>query len=108
VLFPAALLVVQQAVTLRGLGAAGRVIATLTLDFLLWPWLIATPLLLLWGGAGLLGGPAAAASAARLWPLFWAVNLLVPVVLLLPLGALVWTAVRRPRPVPGVPVAGRG
>jgi hypothetical protein len=108
VLFPAALLAVQQAATLRGLGAAGRVIATLTLDFLLWPWLIATPLLLLWGGAGLLGGPAAAASAARLWPLFWAVNLLVPVVLLLPLGALVWTAVRRPRPVPVVPVEGRG
>lgn len=108
VLFPAALLALHQAATLRSLGAAGRVVRALTFDFLLWPWLIATPLLLYWGIAGMLGGPAGAASAAQLWPLFWAVNLLVPVMLLFPLAALVWIVLRRPRPVPVVPVEGGG
>ena len=107
VLVPAALLALYGADRLRRLGAGGRVITTLTLDFLLWPWLVATPLLLLWWGGGLLGGADGAATMAKGWPLFWVINLLTPVMLLFPMGALVWATVRRPRPVP-VAVEGGG
>lgn len=98
ILYPAALLVGQYAATLRQQGWAGRIAYTITLDFLLWPWLSALPLLLYWVLAGLIGGPAAAISAGQLWPVFWVINLLVPVVLLLPLGLLTWSVVRGPGP----------
>lgn len=96
-LYPAALLVVQQRPTWQALGRAGRLIYVLTVDTLIWPWFIA--LLLLGGllGAAFAGAPATILTIAAHWDLPW-IPTLVPVVLLIPLAWLAWRAGRAPPP----------
>jgi hypothetical protein len=95
ILFPAALLVMQQAGALRAAGRGGRLLYILTFDLLLWPWVAATGLLLVWLATRLTGQPSPLVAAGYLLP--WVTSLITPILLLAPLGLLAWGVARAPR-----------
>jgi hypothetical protein len=94
-LFPAALLVLQQRPALLARGRAGRLVYALTTSVLIWPYVASAIWVLLWVAGGLLESFTLREMAARFLDAPWVVSLMVPVILVLPLSLLAWPILRR-------------
>jgi hypothetical protein len=99
-LYPTMMVILQQRAVFAGSGVLGRVAYGAALACWLWFWLTAGALVLVWAAATILGGSDVAATVAGAWTLPWLSGLIVPTLLLLPLGVLVWRSFAVPQRQP--------
>ena len=102
-LFPAALLLLQQRDMLAALGRGGRMLAAASVSLLVWPLPAMGVWVLVYGAGVLLGLPALRETAILVVRAPWVIGLVTPLALVVPLGVLAWPILRRGLAAPTAP-----